>query len=113
HEGLLAYGLQDGDTPIKVGNHKIDNLNEPFKAVLIDGERDLTVLRDGKEVTIHFPENFDQIALKEKYVSFYGSVRIPTVVKKVADQSNAQKAGLQAGDSIVSINGTAVPYYQY
>src|SRR5690606_37310652 len=81
------------------------------KKVLIDGERELTVLRNGEEVTIHLPKDFDQVALREKYATFYGGINTPTIVDEVTEKSNAQKAGLQHKDSIVSLNGTPTPFF--
>jgi len=111
HPKLKDYGLKDGDIPLKVGNEKVKSVNDPMRIVLIDGRRDLTVLRDGKEVKIKLPENFDQIALKNKYSSLYSDMRIPTVVNEVSKESNALKAGLKKGDSITGINGKSTVYF--
>lgn len=111
YEGLKEYGLQDGDTPIKVGGIPVKTVNDPLRLILIDGKRDMTVLRDGKEVKISFPKNFDQIALKNKYSALYSDMRLPTVVNEVDKSSNAKKGGLLAGDSIVGINGDTLLYF--
>lgn len=107
---LKKYGLEDGDIPVKVGQYKIDNLRTVFKHVVIDGERTLTVKRNGKDVEIQLPQNFDQIALKNEYTELY-TLRIPAVVYKVAKESNAEKAGLKERDSIISINGESAHYF--
>lgn len=107
---LKKYGLQDGDVPMKIGEYKIDNLGKIFAYVIIDGERKLTVKRNGEETVINLPDNFDQIALKNGYSELY-TLRIPTVVNKITKASNADKAGLKDGDSIVSVNNQQTAYF--
>lgn len=107
---LKKYGLEDGDIPIKVGQHKIDNLGKIFAHVIIDGERKLIVKRNGEETEIELPQNFDQIALKNGHSELY-TLRIPTVVNKVTKESNAEKGGLKDDDSIVSVNGQKIIYF--
>lgn len=107
---LKKYGLEDGDIPVKIGQYKVDNLGKIFAHVIIDGERKLTVKRNGKETEINLPQNFDQIALKNGYSELY-TLRIPTVVNKVTKESNAETGGLKDGDSIVSVNGREVIYF--
>jgi regulator of sigma E protease len=108
---LKKFGLQDGDIPLKVDDIKLKTINDAMRVVLIDGKRELTVLRKGEEVKIQLPKNFDQIALKNKYQSLYSAMRIPTVVSSFSKDSNAKKAGLKEGDSITGINGKAVFYF--
>ncbi len=107
---LKKYGLEDGDIPVKVGEQKVDNIAKMFSAIVIEGERKLTVNRNGETVELELPQDFDQVALKNSYTSLY-NLRIPTVVYKVVEKSNAAKGGLKEKDSIVSINGDATPYF--
>lgn len=111
YKELKDLGLKDGDVPLKVGNTPVKSLTDPMRMALIEGKRDMTVLRDGQEVVIHLPKDFDQQALKNKYSTFYSDLRFPSVVEEVSANSNAQKAGLLAKDSIISINGKDVPYF--
>jgi len=110
HPELKQYGLEDGDIPVQVGSKKIDNIRDIFKLVVIEGNRNLKVERNGQLIDIQLPKDFDQIALKNEYVELY-TMRIPTVVHKVSDKSNAQKGGLMDGDSIVGINGKELIYF--
>lgn len=111
YKELKDLGLKDGDVPLKMGKTPIKSVTDPLRIALIEGERDMTVLRDGQEMVIHLPKDFDQIALKNKYSSFYSDLRFPTVVKEVTGKSNAEKAGLLTNDSIISINGKDIPYF--
>lgn len=108
---LKKFGLEDGDIPIMVGSNKLKSVHEALKYVLLDGERKFTVLRNGEMVNINLPKNFDQLALKNKYSALYHDMRIPAVVSEVSPESNALKAGVQRGDSIVAINGKQTLYF--
>ncbi len=107
---LYKYGLQEGDVPVKIGNKKVERLDDVFKEVVIGGKRQITVLRNGNEEVIEFPMDFDQIVLREKISGLY-SMRFPNVIEKVSDNSNAEKAGLKNNDSVVSVNGKDLPYF--
>ena len=100
---LKEYGFKDGDVPLKVGEQKLENIRDIFKLIVIQGERDVTVLRNNEEVKINLPKNFDQVVLKNEYSELY-VLRQPTVVEKVLDNSNAAKGGLKDGDSLIAIN---------
>lgn len=108
---LKKLGLEDGDIPIMVGDQKLKSVHDAFRIVLIDGERKMTVLRNGEKTTISLPKNFDQLALKNKYTALYQDMRFPAVVNEVTAKSNAAKAGLQKGDSIVAVNGQPIIYF--
>lgn len=107
---MKKFGLQDGDIPVKVGTKNIDNLAKMFTYIVIDGERTLTVKRDGQLVDITLPENFDQIALKNEWAQMYG-LRFPTVVNETSKNSGAALAGLKQGDSILTVNGSDAAYF--
>ncbi|MCO5260041.1 MAG: RIP metalloprotease RseP [Crocinitomicaceae bacterium] len=104
------YGLEDGDIPVEIGGKKIDNIAKIFTSIVIDGNREVTVKRGEENVVVNLPKDFDQIALKNGYSALY-SLRVPAVVHKVIDKSNAKKGGLKDNDSIVAINGVLTPYY--
>lgn len=107
---LKTYGFQDGDVPLKVGERDLENIRDIFKLIVLQGERDVTVLRNGEEVKIQLPQDFEQTILKNEYSELY-VLRQPTVVTKLADDSNAEKAGLKVGDSLVAINSQPTIYF--
>jgi regulator of sigma E protease len=107
---LKQFGLEDGDIPLMVGNKKVDNINKVFSSIVIEGERQITVKRNGENHTIQLPKNFDQIALKNGYTDLY-VLRMPTVVSNIPDGSKALEAGLKVNDSIIGINQQPTPYF--
>ncbi len=107
---LKNYGFEDGDIPVKVGEYKVENLAKIFTHIVIDGQRVVTVKRNGQLVTITLPDDFDQIALKNEYNQIY-SLRHPTVIAQTGKDSGAEKAGLKEGDSILSVNKAETVYF--
>jgi len=65
--------------------------------------KNVTILRDGQRQTIQLPENFEaQFLAAKMFFADYMTTRIDSIV--LGD--NAEKAGLEVGDEILSVNGT-------
>ena len=104
-------GFEDGDILLKTNAQGLERLGaDAFRAV-INAEY-VTVFRNGQEVNIPIPDDIMQKVMREKlgFVSPYP--RFPLVVKSLADEKmGASLAGMQPGDSIVSINEVATPMF--
>ncbi len=96
-------GFQDGDVLLEADGEPLEAFNEENLRKILDAST-VTVLRDGERKTLTMTRTFkrDLIGAKTGFADF----RIPFVVKEVIASTPAERAGLQAGDSIVSINGT-------
>jgi regulator of sigma E protease len=68
-------------------------------------------MRDGKTMDIALPENLGQMMV-DNGVRMPFTPRIPCVVDTVIFGTPAQQVGLMKGDSIVSINGDTLTYFQ-
>ncbi|WP_018344400.1 RIP metalloprotease RseP [Cytophaga aurantiaca] len=102
-------GLQTGDR-IKAVNGKEAVLFSEVAETLINENSSITIIRNGEEKVIPVPSNvLDKLA--EKDASGFISVVYKYKVGQVIKDGRAAKGGLKAGDSILSINGTAVPYF--
>lgn len=106
-EVAQKVGFQDGDILLYAdGKEIIDrgDIVDNFAAQVIAAKQ-ITVLRDGQEVNLSMPDDFMQQLMREKK-GFAGYKNdVPTVVGKIVSGSEAEKAGLQVGDSIVAVNG--------
>lgn len=106
-EVAQKVGFQDGDILLYAdGKEIIDrgDIVDNFVAQVIAAQQ-VTVLRNGQEVNINLPEDFMQQLMREKK-GFAGYKNdVPTVVGKIVSGSEAERAGLQVGDSIVAVNG--------
>ena len=73
--------------------------------IVIDGARNLKVLRNNQEKQITLPQGIVDTILSKKLKGIISGPRYPNVIKELIDTMPAIKAGLQVGDSIIEING--------
>ena len=110
-EAFQEVGFRDGDILLKANNEDLDRLDQASFRKVVEA-RNVTVLRDGVETVIPIPEDMMQRFMREGK-GFASPDRVPMVVKKLSEKdSPAATAGLQPGDSIVSINGQATPLFE-
>ncbi len=102
-------GLETGDKILKIDGKPAERMETSTINMLF--ANDVTVLRNGKEVT--FPINEDGVAevMKTNEAKLYFTNRFPAVIDSVAPNMPAVKAGLQKGDKIIGINGQKTEYY--
>lgn len=107
-EVAKQIGFQDGDKILSVDGVVVDNYAEIVQMIFLSEKRDVEVDRDGQKVTVNVDESRLTPFLKEK-----GSVslRFPYVLAQVNEGGVASRAGLIAGDSMVSINGVSAPFF--
>ena len=110
-EAFQEVGFRDGDILLKANNEELDRLDQSSFRKVVEASN-VTVLRDGVETVIPIPEDMMQRFMREGK-GFASPDRVPMVVKKLSvKDSPAATAGLQPGDSIVSINGQATPLFE-
>lgn len=110
-QNMIDKGFVNGDNVVEVDGQKVDQRSDLIEKILIDGKRNVTVLRENKEIDILLPPNFSQEILASGETNLV-SIRFPFVVDEVADGSPASKANLQSGDSVVGINNKAFTVFQ-
>ena len=111
-ETFHNVGFQDGDILLKANDTELERFGEDcFRRVL--NAQTVTVLRGGVETVIPIPEDMAQRVMRDK--KGFASYRFPMVVRELgkteSGESPAAVAGLQPGDSIVSINGNVTPSF--
>ena len=111
-ETFHNVGFQDGDILLKADDTELERFGEDcFRRVL--NAQTVTVLRGGVETVIPIPEDMAQRVMRDK--RGFTSYRLPMVVRELgkteSGESPAAVAGLQPGDSIVSINGIVTPSF--
>ena len=110
----MELGLRDGDKILKVGEKPFEIFNDRkvVQEISIDNARTITVKRNGKEVVIPIGEKWANELIKHenKDKTLFGP-RVPFVVGQVIKDSPSEKAGLQKGDKIISINGKPASYF--
>ena len=111
-ETFHNVGFQDGDILLKADDTELERFGEDcFRRVL--NAQTVTVLRGGVETVVPIPEDMAQRVMRDK--KGFASYRFPMVVRELgkteSGESPAAVAGLQPGDSIVSINGIVTPSF--
>ena len=111
-ETFHNVGFQDGDILLKANDTELERFGEDcFRRVL--NAQTVTVLRGGVETVIPITEDMAQRVMRDK--KGFASYRFPMVVRELgkteSGESPAAVAGLQPGDSIVSINGIVTPSF--
>ena len=94
-------GFQDGDIILSADGKKIIRYDDVDFIRIIDAKQ-VTVLRAGSEVTLNLPSDFMQQFMSAK--TSFGEIITPTVIDSIIPNTPAAHAGLQKGDSLVSIN---------
>jgi regulator of sigma E protease len=93
-------GFQYGDILLTADGKKLSRYDNLDLFRVIDAEN-VTLLRNGQEVSLAIPEDFKARFLASKMP--FGDIAA-TQVDSILSGSNAEKAGLQTGDRIISVN---------
>ncbi len=108
-----AMGFRDGDKVISLDGRPFNRF-EPaviVKEIMLDGLRDVKVMRDGQETNIHISQkSVSAIAANQREAATFAIPRIPVVVGEVVKGSAAEKVGLKAEDKIIKVGNTPVQF---
>ncbi|MCS3867636.1 regulator of sigma E protease [Chryseobacterium ginsenosidimutans] len=101
-------GFQNGDKIVNVDGKPAERLENTSINILLGDN--VTVLRNGQEVT--FPVNTEGVAevLKQKEARLYLTPRIAMQIESLATPAS-QASGLAKGDKVIAINGQKAAYY--
>lgn len=107
-ENAQALGLENGDLVVAVDGKTIERFSAIPKEILLS-EKSITVLRNGNrmELMVNDADKKEIIAQQSQMVS----LRFPYLVGAFTDSSTAKQAGLEQGDSIVSLNGQTMRFF--
>jgi len=101
-------GLQNGDKILKVDGKPQPKFEQLPLAILFGD--DITVERDGKELTFDLSDEGKRDVIKRKGKNFLNA-REETIVDSIIPGMPAAEAGLVKGDKIIAINDTPVAYF--
>lgn len=101
-------GFHNGDIPVEADGEPLNGLPSEDRLRMIQA-KEVKVIRDGRPVTIEIPEKFifrlDEEAKSDTAAINFFTYRFPTRITQVMPGEGADKAGIQAGDEIIAING--------
>ncbi|WP_245143479.1 RIP metalloprotease RseP [Chryseobacterium daecheongense] len=103
-----AMGFQDGDKILKVDGKVQNSLDKLSLDILLSDQ--ITVLRDGKEVTFNTNDDGKALAFKDENPKAFLTPRYAPVIDSIFNPTTIA-AGLKVGDKVVSVNGQKINYY--
>ncbi len=112
-DGIYAYdlgqkmGLQNHDKVIAIDGKPFERFDDLISSRLILGSN-VTVLRDGKEITINVPEGFYRETVKAGKGNFIAPFQAHLLIDSIIKDKPAEAAGLKMNDQLLSINGIRV-----
>lgn len=110
-EQLKEVGFRDGDHILKVDGQEIRDGLEINRLIMLRNVETVEVKHsDGSVETIGIPEDIEMDLFKAGIMLPFEARREATVDSVIADHP-AYRAGFQAGDKIVSVNGEEIKYY--
>ena len=129
-EIMQAEGFEQQDKIISINGEEPEVLSDVVQAIIIEGKRDVLVLRGEDTVALTMSEDLgtrylalqndfdkaerekhraDKNYQKRRYVLV--SEWFPCVIDTVLPDNAAYNAGIEKGDSIVAVGGVATPCY--
>ena len=102
-------GLMNGDKILKIDGKPAVRMENSMINMLLANE--ITVLRNGKEVSFAPKEDGIAHILGSKTAKLYIQNRFAPVVDSLTEEGPAKQAGLQKGDKIVALNGKTIRFF--
>ncbi|HUM66626.1 MAG TPA: RIP metalloprotease RseP, partial [Chitinophagaceae bacterium] len=110
---MHKFGFQNGDKIIAINGDTIKNFDDVQLKVLIGG-KDVLLERDGKLMNLALPVDvIDKVITRKDKKRILMAQRLPAIVGTYRDKDTSslgKKAGLQAFDRILAINGEPVQF---
>jgi regulator of sigma E protease len=105
---MQDLGFQNGDRILKVNGKDFENPTDINRHLLLRDVEEITVNRDGNNMSIALPEDIGMQLFKAGEVesSFYPIIK--PQIETVVPDNPAEKAGFMVGDIIYAINGEEI-----
>jgi regulator of sigma E protease len=107
HQVLLDEGFCNGDIIYAIDGKDYYEITDAASTLLLDNPKTVTVMRDDSLVDIAMSGRLLE-RVNNEGVKQLMNYRVPFVVHSAIDGGNAARAGLMAGDSIVSVDDSAL-----
>lgn len=111
NERAMKLGFQDGDIPLRTETTAFtrfddsQSIGDVYRA--ISEAQQVTVLRNGKEVTLQLPGGINMLEMMKEQPPFMIALA-PSIIDSVEAGTPAAKAGITKGDRIVAFCGEPI-----
>lgn len=106
NDAAKQIGFKDGDILLRTDEKTFTKFDVDMYRDIANA-RTVSVLRDGKEVTVTMPEDISLLTMLKEQPVFVRPF-IPADIDSVMPGSPAAKAGIQKGDKLLAINGKSI-----
>ena len=110
NETAKAIGFRDGDILVSADGVPFECYGGDMLTSIVDA-RQVSVLRNGQEVSVYIPEDMMERLLADSVR--FASFRYPFVIDSIMPGQPAALAGLQPGDSITQLDGRNIAYFDF
>jgi regulator of sigma E protease len=104
-----SIGLRNGDKILAVDGKPVPRFNKIVAEFIFNEAKSFTVEREGQQLNVPIPEGTIRKVIKSQRATFI-QPRVPVVVADVSEKSEAERMGLKANDSIISVNGQNIRF---
>ena len=110
----VDMGLRNGDQILQIGEVPFEKFSERdvVRQIVINNASSIRVRRNGSELEVPVDEKFIRILSSSDFKDqILFEPRVPYVVGRVVKGSPADNAGIMIGDSITTLNGMSMPFF--
>ncbi len=105
------YGFRDGDRIVSVNDKKFEDMTQINRHLFMRDINSVAVLhQSGEKETIQIPEDIGTIMFESGVLQPFSPIAT-NVLDSIEPGTSAEKAGLQKGDRIISLNGNTIKYW--
>ena len=106
NDDAKALGFKDGDILLSADGEAIEKFDVDLYRTLSKA-KEVSVKRGGQDVTVQLPGDLNLLNMLKVTPTFVAPL-IPAQIDSVLPGTPAEKAGMKAGDRVLSLNGKAV-----
>lgn len=106
NDDAKKIGFRDGDILLSTNEKQLTKFDVDMYRAIADGQS-VTVLRDGKKVTVTLPEDMSLLTML-KTQPVFAKPFIPADIDSVMPNSPAMKTGIKKGDKLLAIGGKSI-----
>ncbi len=106
NDDAKALGFKDGDILLSTDGEAIEKFDVDLYRTLSKA-KEVSVKRGGQDVTVQLPGDLNLLNMLKVTPTFVAPL-IPAQIDSVLPGTPAEKAGMKAGDRVLSLNGKAV-----